>query len=205
MRLRRQLALALLLYVCWHVRLALADEKPDTSRVLRLMGRWGSAHACPVWPNLVLTSAHVIEPRPFEASVPPVPYRYQDGQGRTGIVTPATAERCADLATLHVRQELGWYVRADTEPKVGDTVWMLGFDWSSRSKAYGPKLIEARVTQVIAGNLYFDKTGEPGSSGSCVFNVRGEVVGINQGATIAPDWTVGHAVGIYGSWLEACK
>lgn len=181
------------------------DYRPDTSRVLRLVGRWSVAHACPVWPDTILTAAHVIEARPLDLSVP-IPYRYQDYSGHWGVVVPTKAERCSDLGFMSVKgTELGWYVRSDKEPQAGEKVWLVGYDWSSKGKAFTEKLVEAKVVRVIAGHLLLDKSGEPGSSGSCVFNGRNEVVAINAAGLPIGGSEAGWVVGVWGEWIGVCQ
>src|SRR5262245_19870347 len=50
-----------------------APAAPDTSGVLRLVGRFSSAHACPISESLALTSAHVTDLRPFDRGMPAFP------------------------------------------------------------------------------------------------------------------------------------
>src|SRR5690349_7973832 len=67
---------------------------------LRLVGRFAVAHACAVDSRLALTSAHVVDPRPFEDKKP-VPYAWSDEQGAEGWVEAGKVDRARDLATLH--------------------------------------------------------------------------------------------------------
>lgn len=188
------------------------DAKPDTAGVLSLLGRWGAAHACPiVTPSgcnaIVLTAAHVVDPRPFD-DVPLLPYRYSDGYGSSGVLEPVATERCADLATMRLGPgaDVRPYRRAALAPEAGGHVWFVGYEWSSKSKAFSARTIRAKVVRVVAGHLVLDPAGEAGSSGSCVLNQAGEVVGINVwGRSLRSGEEVGGAVGIWGSWLEACR
>lgn len=182
--------------------------RPDTSGILRLMGRFGAAHACPLAADLILTNGHVVDPRPFDPDVPTLPYRYSDGAGNAGVVAPVSTERCADLAVMAVRPggTVKPYPRASVAPEPGDHVWFIGYDWSSKNKAFAEKVIDAKVLRVVAGHLILDEAGDPGSSGSCVLNAKGEVVAINSfGKQVGVGEEVEGVVGVWGDWLESCR
>jgi hypothetical protein len=174
-----------------------AGGVPDTSGVLRLLNR-GGGHACPV-DGQILATGHQLESWQ--------PFRWSDGKGNEGIADPERTDKCADLGSLKLRSgSVNYYERATKAPVVGDRLWLLGFDTSSKSKAFAPRVVDAKVVRVIAGHLFLDDFGKPGSSGSCVFNESGEVVGINSGGNhLDGDVAiVGRVVGIYGDWLSSC-
>lgn len=183
------------------------DRVPDMTGILRLVGRFGAAHACPVG-ELILTNGHVTDLRPFDRDVSLMPYRYSDGAGHSGILAPVSTERCADLGLMAVRP--GFTVKpypvASEAPKVGERVWYQGFDFASRGKAYAERVVAAKVLRIVAGHLILDEVGDFGSSGSCVLNVRGQVVGINAfGHKVRSGEEVEGVVGIWGEWLGSCK
>lgn len=177
---------------------------------LRLIGRFSAAHACPVEPRVALTNGHVVDPRPFDASVLPVPFAWSDGTGASGFLVPTrlengwALERGRDLARVQPLQEgdvFPYPLRVAAQaPSPGDRVYLLGFDWRNRKSAMADSVIEARVTRVVALHVIFTPSGLPGSSGSCLVNEAGEVVGINEGGyeTDAKD-VAGLAVGVWGS------
>lgn len=214
MRLRRVLALVLLALpvmngcgpVAMGMNTAMLEQDPvDTSRILRLMGRYSAAHACPMT-DMVLTCAHVADVRPFDPGVKPLPYRYQDGRGHEGILAPVFTEACSDLARMEVHSgEIVPYERASEPPKPGDRVTLLGYDWSSRNKVFAEKRVDAKVLRVVAGTVVMDQAGEDGSSGSCVLDQYNRVVAINcAGIGIGLD-EAGIAVGVYGHWASSCQ
>jgi S1-C subfamily serine protease len=181
--------------------------RPDTSGILRLGGRFTFAHACPI-EDLVLTSGHVVDARPFEPEVPLLPYRYSDGAGNAGVVAPLSTERCSDLAVMAVRpgQVVRPYLRASEAPQIGERVWYIGYDWSGKGKAFAEKVIDAKVIRIVAGHLILDEAGEVGSSGSCVLNQAGEVVAINSfGRQVGVGEEVEGVVGVWGPWLGSCR
>lgn len=181
--------------------------RPDTSGILRFVGRFNLAHGCPVG-DVVLTAAHVIDPRPFEPDVPLLPYRYSDGAGNAGVVAPVSTERCADLGVMAVRpgSVVRPYPRAAAEPRPGDRVWYVGYDWSGKKRAFAEKVYHAEVIRVVAGHLVLDEAGDVGSSGSCVLNQAGEVVAINTwGRQVGMGDEVEGVVGIWGDWLGSCR
>lgn len=175
-----------------------------TRATLRLVGRFSAAHACPIGPRQALTNGHVVDLRPFDPGVPPFPYAWSDGAGGAGFLVPSIGglERARDLAKV---EPLGpgsfqhYLPLAQSEPKPGDRVYLLGYDWRNRKTAMDDDVIEARVTRVVALHVLFTPSGQPGSSGSCLVNEAGEVVAINEGGyeTDAGE-TVGLAVGVWG-------
>lgn len=74
--------------------------QPDMDGVLRLIGRFSTAHACPYGDGrYALTAAHVIDPRPFDLSVPAFAVRWSDGNGHSGWPTTRTRRRRRCLPT----------------------------------------------------------------------------------------------------------
>jgi Trypsin-like peptidase domain len=174
--------------------------------VLAVVGRHAAGHACPVEPRLALTSAHVVDLRPFDPSIPLYPYVWSDGSGASGFLVPdGRVEAARDLARVFPLPGETFphpLPVASEAPKPGDRVWLLGYDWSSRKNAMAPKTVEARVTRIVAGHLFFMPSGQEGSSGSCVVNELGQVVAINSGSFETEDHEeIGRAVGVWG-WLS---
>jgi trypsin-like peptidase len=170
---------------------------------LRLIGRFSSAHACPIEPRVALTNGHVIDMRPFDRDVAPFPYAWSDGTGASGFLVPLELERGRDLARVQPLREGEVFPHplrvAQLAPEAGDRVWLLGYSWANRKRAMEDDVIEARVMRVVALHLIFVPSGRPGSSGSCLVNDAGEVVAINEGGyeTDAKD-EAGLAVGVWG-------
>lgn len=181
---------------------------------LRLVGRFSAGHACPIEPRVALTNGHVMDPRPFDASVPLVPYAWSDGNGASGFLAPirdaeghvleGAVERARDLARVEPLSPRDVFPNplhlADRAPAPGDRVWLLGYDWRNRGRAMADDVIEARVTRVVALHVIFTPSGKPGSSGSCLVNDAGEVVAINEGGYETEDKEeAGLAVGVWGA------
>lgn len=171
--------------------------------VLRLMGRHASAHACPIEPRLALTSGHVIDLRPFDRDIGLFPYGWSDGFGNSGWVVPQSVEMARDLGRMTPFREGDTFPHvlpvAEVAPALGSRIWLLGYRWDGRKNALGEDVIEAKVTRIVANHLIFIPAGKPGSSGSCVLNDAGQVVGINEGAFTTDDKDeAGLAVAVWG-------
>lgn len=179
-----------------------------TRGTLRLVGRFSGGHACVISPRLALTNGHIVDPRPFDKDVPLLPYTYSDDDGGEGVVVPIPGrlEQSRDLAAMEPMNEADEFKHylpvAKERPKPGDRVWILGYDWSNKKTALADDPIEAKVTRVVALHINFYPSGQGGSSGSCVVNEAGEVVGINEGAWPTDDGEAGTAVGVWGVYKD---
>ncbi len=135
--------------------------------------------------------------------MPLSPYAWSDGTGASGFLVPYELETSRDLARVRPLREGDVFANpltvAHEAPKAGDRVYFLGYSWKNRKDAMADDVIEARVTRVIALHVLFTPSGKPGSSGSCVVNEWGEVVGINEGGYETDDKEqAGLAVGVWG-------
>lgn len=177
-----------------------AEPKRDTAPILRVVGRFNVAHACPVSPDLAFTNAHVTDLRPFDSDVQAYPLAYENGDGNIGFVFPVALDRGRDLAVMRIEPPVGrFYERAEQAPVVGAKVWFVGYDWSNKGKAFSTEVIETTVNRVLAGHLVLKDAGEPGSSGSCVLDESGRLVAINAwGFEVGRSSQVGIAVGVWG-------
>jgi hypothetical protein len=176
-------------------------EHPDTTGVLALMGKTAIAHACAIGPREALTAAHVMEPRPLEPSVPLVGSRWSAGT-LSGRAVPGYVWAEVDIVTLSSLDAFPkYYERVDSAPEPGETLWLVQYSWESADKAFADKVLEVTVKRVVAGHVIFDPSGEGGSSGSCLLNKVGKLVGINiAGKGVGFNEEVGIAVGLWGDW-----
>lgn len=178
-----------------------APIEPQDAATLRLVGRFGDAQACPVAADTALTSAHVLDPRPFDKDVPLYPYRYSTAdEAESGLLKPAGISVASDLGIVApMRPFARHYTVAPGPPAPGDRVTFYGYDFRSGSKAFASRRYDARVRRIVAGNLVLDKAPDFGTSGSCVFNEAGEVLAV---ISWAPMKNVGVAVGVWPPWME---
>lgn len=179
--------------------------------VLRLIGRHASAHGCAVGPRLALTSGHVIDLRPFERGVPLAPYGWSDGLTGAGWLIPIEVEAARDLGRMEPLSKTDTFPHvlpvAPVAPLPGARVWFLGYKFDSPKNVMSEERIESHVTRIVANHVFYAPSGHPGSSGSCVLNDAGEVVGIVEGGfgTEDKDQEGGFAVGVWGALLEVPK
>jgi len=197
---------------CASVPLQLAsvsvEERPAVDDMLRVIGRFTIAHACPVvvgGEQFLLTNSHVVDERPFDPAIGAYPVRWSDGHGNEGLAEPERVYVSADIALLRVTLATGpiarWFNVAAFAPKPGDRVSVLGYRWEGGDHVMEDRRIDARITRVIAGHAVYDRGGHPGSSGGCVLNDADEAIGVN--ALHIPAGlgeSAGVAVGVWGIW-----
>lgn len=202
------IALALSLLLAPH-----PSEAALVRSTLRLIGRFGAGHACPVEPRIALTNGHMVDLRPFGDTVlAPFGSAYSDGVGNAGFLVPINErlERWRDLAAVEPLTQGAVFVDplpvAKQPPLAGDRIWLLGYDWRSKKSALADDVIEAKVTRIVALHVQFYPAGQGGSSGSCVLNDAGEVVAINSAGWPTDDKEEGgQAVGIWGVFKDLPK
>lgn len=157
------------------------DATPDVTRIIALSGRFSVAQSCPIAPYLAVTNGHVVDPQPFDPQAPLLPYYGQSGVW-AGMLRPRTTVWVSDVALLSPAPELpSWYTIAKVEPRAGEKMWWVGYDWRNKDRAFAQRIFTGKVLRSVAGALIIDGETAQGSSGSCVLNASGEVVGIIEG------------------------
>lgn len=171
---------------------------PDTSAILRISsGKSTIGHACPVSASDAFTNRHLV--------VNETGFQWSTAEGaERGYARPAGEGVYADLGWLRADEDTPfprWYELSKIPPKVGDPVYLVGYSFDNRKKAFSERLFETRILRIVAGLLILEQPGIPGSSGSCLLTADGTVVGINAGAKgLGEDGKAG-AVGIaVGLW-----
>lgn len=153
---------------------------PQPAQIMSLVGRFGFAHACPT-EGRVYTAAHVA------ATVPrgtrkqfPSSYAWQQGD-REGLVTasryPAPSQ-FADVAFLDVVTGKPEMMLRAAEVNVGERVYWYEYNFSNKDEMLDLVLRESVLTKLVAGHFVTEDSFTQGASGGCVFNDRGEVIGI---------------------------
>lgn len=179
------------------------DTTVDTDGVMRLFGRWGYAHACPV-DGLVLTAAHVVNPfyRTLGLNTLLFGYNWSDMDGRRGYLDGYSASTRRDLGEmLVVAGEPRYYSRATSEPQPGETLWWLEYNFADIPNAFAAKREQTTLIRLVAGHLITHPEPTYGASGSCLLNSENEVVGIIVKRPKMDDGEfVGVVVSIFGPW-----
>lgn len=161
--------------------------------------------ACPVSASVALTAGHVIDPRPFDPNTP-LSYGYwsdpTDPEARHGEFAPLGRSKTRDLGMIGGKFP-AWFTIASTAPKVGDWLTVQGFDWRKKSRVFAPRSWRVK-TQYRAGQmLSVSENSDVGSSGACVLNETGEVVGIMAWNFSAEDGDrAGIVLLVYGETFE---
>lgn len=191
----------------WAALSAMAEDRPapDTSKIVALSGRMSMAQACPVAPWLAISNDHVFDLRPFD-NFPLIPYRGQSDVWM-GVVRGIMTSWEADIAFgVPTTDFPSWYEIATEGPQPGERLWWVGYDWRNGSRGFGRRVFSGEVTRTVAGSIFIEAEAFPGSSGSCVLNADGRVVGILTGvATMDNANAVTVVVGIWPPWLKLPK
>lgn len=171
--------------------------------VLRMTTRYGLAHGCPVSATLALTAGHVLDPRPFDPTVPMIGAQWTTPFGGKGLAHPLGVSTFRDLAKI-AGEFTVWFPIAKTAPEPGLPVYALGYDYRDPKRAFASVTYKLEVARLVGGLVVMkDADPRPGSSGGCVVNAAGELVGIIDGG-----WSMDNlgrvitAVGVWGETFE---
>lgn len=153
----------------------------------------GQGHLCVVGSTTeAYTAKHVAEVARY--------LTWADELGNSGVVTAQWSDARRDLAVVSIVDGTqpfpSFLTLAREEPSIGSVVYIVGFD---KSLNFRDITVRAKVVEIRGGLLTYDASPGSGSSGSCVLNEDGEVVGVN----VAVDGTgVGLGVLLTGQWGE---
>lgn len=179
------------------------EAVPDVSRIMHVLGADAVGHACPVAPDRAITAAHVVLERP-DSNPAPLRWGQTNAEMNTALV-PLRRNPRDDIMLLEVLPApVPYYPIAATAPQVGERLWWVAYDWRDAARAFAPRVLEGRVTRIVAGHLIMDVTSFEGSSGSCALNSRGEVVALvefGKGLDKPGDEVAG-LVGVWGDWIK---
>lgn len=198
-------AAAAFLMGCAHTSVpARPQVGPDMSGVLRLGTRFGAAHGCPISPTLALTSAHVVDPRPFDPAAPMFgAVATTEFKVEHVTIRPVKTFPGRDLALLYGRFDR-WFPIAKEAPEAGLPVYALGYNYEDSAHAFEPKTNKMVALRRLGGRLLM--TGDDprvGSSGGCVLNALSEVVAVIEGHMVMDnDDKVVLAVEVWGETFE---
>jgi trypsin-like peptidase len=153
---------------------------PDTTKIISVSGRFALAHVCPIGPDVAVTAAHVVDPSPLNPQVSVYPLRGSNFEG-SWILSPWRVYQHEDIAL--VSPIVGgtfpnYYHLASAPPSIGEKLYWLGFDWREKGKAFARRVFSGEVLRLVASLIILDTKTDPGSSGSCILNQAGEVVGV---------------------------
>jgi hypothetical protein len=169
---------------------------------LSLLGREGMGSACPISETQALTAEHVTSVALPTGTHRVMPLIWSDSLGNTGWGREVLADLTRDLSLFESMEGKfkKWFSLSQTEPKPGDEIYILGYDFA---KGAIRKEFKAKVLNSDGAHLVYSRGGEPGSSGSCVLNEKGEVVAINTGYFVLEMGDVrGRGLNVWGPWSK---
>jgi hypothetical protein len=150
--------------------LLLAFSLEAAGSIMPILGNKGNGHACPV-NGAILTAEHNLRgaDRGFTWS------DQYGNEGELGIIPP---EDPRDVVELYITKgDTPKYYPIGLRPKVGDKVHWFGYDQDPK-KGYQPERREAKVTGIVGGHIFYDRSPFPGDSGACILNEHDQAVGL---------------------------
>ena len=154
-------------------------EIPPTFPIIDAGSKDGVGHVCPVihpetgklW---IVTARHMVDD-------PPVPgLRLEADPGVIFDARVVWRDPIVDIAYLEPPDDIPLvaYLIGD-RPNIEDIVWFVGYDWTNSKRAFQRTILNSKITYFAAGKIIYEPGGYFGSSGSCVVDENGFVVGIN--------------------------
>jgi hypothetical protein len=175
-------------------------KAPDLTRILRLTGRWSMASGCPITPSVVATNQHVVSMLP-SSDIDNIPYiTSSDSDPTPNLFVPVVGLKYADIAFGVLDRDVKPYPISKAAPVAGERVWWTGYDFRKGDTFMDTRVFSGHVIRIVGGLLVIDGETVQGTSGSCILDAHGEVVGIVSWLTASEDdkrdMTVG--VALYG-------
>jgi V8-like Glu-specific endopeptidase len=182
---------------------------PDLGRVVAVIGPRSSAQGCPVGPREAITAGHVAAATNALGQARLQAYRGENSEW-AGYLEAQMASDYEDAGLLRVAEGHpdfpSWYTVAGKAPALGERLWWVGYDWRKQKTAYQPQVFSAKVVTIRAGNIVLDTQAIPGSSGSCVLNAQGQVVGLLVwGHEMNDARGTAVVVGLWPPWFNGVK
>lgn len=160
--------------------MALTSVQQSARAVVALMSKqYYMGHGCPVSPHVLLTADHMnVMTTPMGEVRQPL--TWGDLDGHKGVAMPLDFTPFLDLAAMYSWTPFPASVEvAASLPSVGERVWVVNFDHTKRFSFLIDKVIPARIAGYRSYYIQYDKDTRGGSSGSCLLNDEGKVVGIH--------------------------
>ena len=168
---------------------------------ISLLGRNSMGSACPISSTQALSAEHVTSVEMNSGIHRVVPMIWSDSLGNTGWGAEASADLTRDLSLFEVKEGefKKFFPLATEEPRAGDLIWILGYDFA---KGATRKVFRTRVLNSDGPHLVYERGAQPGSSGSCVLNAKGELVAINTGYFVLESGERGRGLNVWGQWRK---
>jgi V8-like Glu-specific endopeptidase len=168
--------------------------------------RGSFAHACPIYPNLALTSAHTVDRNPGSGEDEWVGGRYHSLDGASlGVFTPVLVSKIGDYAVISLKGPVaGTYPLAAHDPVSGETVRWVEYAWNNTKDAGRANVQTSTVLRVVAGVIFLKDRIASGASGGCLLNSKDEVVGLITGRIDVSDGfdQASFAISVTQDWIE---
>lgn len=194
-----------LVFGCLLPNPALADPAPppEVLRIISVVGQSTMGHACPVMDGLAITAGHVAISQRLFGDPAQNAYRGESTDWK-GYLTAKFASDYEDAGFLASESPFPYQFKFAMRPAlVGERLWWVGFDWRKKGQAGARRVFSGKVVSTPAGAIFFDVPTDPGSSGSCVLDADGKIVGVIAWAMGLQDQnSAAVAVGLWAPWFK---